>query len=44
MEPGRNLLDRIALIQDGVIGCFELIGEAVKQLSPEVRAKYPQIT
>ena len=32
------------LIQDAVIRCFEVIGEAVKQLSPEIRKKYPEIT
>ncbi|MBE8993918.1 DUF86 domain-containing protein [Microcystis aeruginosa LEGE 91341] len=32
------------LIQDAMIRCFEVIGEAVKQLSPEIRKKYPEIT
>lgn len=27
-----------------MIRCFEVIGEAVKQLSPEIRKKYPEIT
>ncbi|MDJ1171770.1 DUF86 domain-containing protein [Roseofilum sp. BLCC_M154] len=31
------------LIQDGVIRSFEVIGEAVKRLSPELRQKYPEI-
>ncbi|MDV3000331.1 MAG: hypothetical protein N5P05_001937 [Chroococcopsis gigantea SAG 12.99] len=31
------------LTQDGVIRCFEVIGEAVKQLSPEIRQKYPNV-
>jgi uncharacterized protein with HEPN domain len=29
------------LIQDGVIRSFEVIGEAVKRLSPELRQLYP---
>ena len=32
------------LIQDGVIRCFQVMGEAVKQLSPEIRQKYSEIT
>lgn len=31
------------LIQDGVIRNFEVIGEAIKQLSPELRQEYPAI-
>jgi len=31
------------LIQDGVIRNLEVIGEAVKRISPELRAKYPNI-
>ena len=31
------------LIQDGVIRQVEIIGEAAKRLSPELRSKYPHI-
>lgn len=31
------------LVQDGVIRQLEIIGEAVKNLSDEMRARYPQI-
>ena len=32
-----------SLIQDGVIRCFEVVGEAVKLLSPELKQNYPEI-
>jgi len=32
-----------SLIQDGVIRCFEVIGEAVKLLSPKLRQSYSDI-
>jgi len=32
-----------SLVQDAVIRNFENIGEATKKLSPEFRAKYPEI-
>ncbi len=32
------------LIQDGVIRSFEVIGEAVKRLSPELRENHPEIS
>jgi len=31
------------LIQDGVIRSFEVIGEAVKRISPELRQNHPEI-
>jgi len=31
------------IIQDAVIRNFEIIGEATKRLSPELRAGYPDI-
>ncbi len=34
---------RKRLIQDGVIRQIEIIGEAVKHLSPDLRAKYPSV-
>ena len=29
--------------QDAVVRCLEIIGEATKRLSPELRAHYPQV-
>jgi uncharacterized protein with HEPN domain len=40
---GRDAFMRDSLIQDGVIRNFEIIGEASKQLSDEVKAKHPDI-
>ena len=34
---------RDSLIQDGVIRNFEIIGEASKQLSDDVKGKHPEI-
>jgi uncharacterized protein with HEPN domain len=34
---------RQTLVQDGVIRQIEIIGEAVKHLSTELRAKYPHV-
>ncbi|MDT3674071.1 HepT-like ribonuclease domain-containing protein [Microcystis wesenbergii] len=43
-QGGKDRFYQSLLIQDAVIRCFEVIGEAVKQLSPEIRKKYPEIT
>ena len=43
-HEGKDRFYQSLLIQDAVIRCFEVIGEAVKQLSPEIRKKYPEIT
>lgn len=36
-QGGKDRFYQSLLIQDAVIRCFEVIGEAVKQLSPEIR-------
>ena len=36
-QEGKDRFYQSLLIQDAVIRCFEVIGEAVKQLSPEIR-------
>ena len=43
-QEGKDRFYQSLLMQDAVIRCFEVIGEAVKQLSPEIRKKYPEIT
>jgi len=40
---GRDAFLRNSLIQDGVIRNFEIIGEASKQLSDNVKGKHPEI-
>lgn len=40
---GREAFMQTPMIQDAVIRNFEIIGEATKRLSPELRAAYPQI-
>jgi uncharacterized protein with HEPN domain len=42
-QGGKTEFSQSLLIQDGVIRSFEVIGEAVKQLSPELRQDYPHI-
>ena len=42
-QGGREEFYRSLLIQDGVIRSFEVIGEAVKQLSMELRENYPNV-
>ncbi|MFO7032010.1 DUF86 domain-containing protein [Limnospira fusiformis CCALA 023] len=42
-EGGKIEFMQSLLIQDGVIRSFEVIGEAVKRLSPELRQSYPEI-
>ncbi len=40
---GKDTFFADALIQDGVIRNFEVIGEAVKRLSPEFRERHPEL-
>lgn len=40
---GKEIFMQTRMIQDAVIRNFEVIGEATKRLSPEFRAKYPEI-
>ncbi|MBN1285805.1 MAG: DUF86 domain-containing protein [Anaerolineae bacterium] len=42
-DVDRAAFEATSLIQDGVIRQQEIIGEAVKNLSPEIRARYPEI-
>ncbi|MCA1992407.1 MAG: DUF86 domain-containing protein [Coleofasciculus sp. S288] len=42
-QGGREEFSRSLLIQDGVIRSFEVIGEAVKQISQELRQSHPEI-
>ena len=41
---GKNIFMQTRMIQDAVIRNFEVIGEATKRLSPEFRAKYPEVS
>ncbi|MBW4625208.1 MAG: DUF86 domain-containing protein [Brasilonema octagenarum HA4186-MV1] len=40
---GKEAFMQTPMIQDAVIRNFEIIGEATKRLSPELRAAYPDI-
>jgi uncharacterized protein with HEPN domain len=40
---GQDAFARSPMIQDAVIRNFEIIGEAAKQLSPELRERYQEI-
>ena len=40
---GKEIFMQTRMIQDAVIRNFEVIGEATKRLSPEFRAKYPEV-
>ena len=40
---GREEFRLSPLIQDAVQRNFEVIGEAVKQISPEIKARYPDV-
>jgi uncharacterized protein with HEPN domain len=39
----KEIFMQTRMIQDAVIRNFEVIGEATKRLSPEFRAKYPEV-
>ncbi len=42
-HEGREVFMETPMIQDAVIRNFEIIGEATKRLSTEIRASYPKI-
>jgi uncharacterized protein with HEPN domain len=42
-ENGRDAFESSCILQDAIIRNFEVIGEAVKQLSPERRDQYPEV-
>jgi len=43
VQEGREAFESSHIVQDAVIRNFEVIGEAVKQLSPELRNQYPEV-
>ena len=40
---GKKKFNDNSLLQDGVIRQIEIIGEAIKRVSKEIRSKYPEI-
>lgn len=42
-EEGREAYMQSHVLQDAIIRNFEVIGEAVKRLSPELLGKYPDV-
>ena len=42
-EKGREAFETSYILQDAIIRNFEVIGEAVKQLSPELRDQYSEV-
>lgn len=42
-QEGKEAFESSPILQDAVIRNFEVIGEAVKQLSPGLRDRYPSI-
>ena len=40
---GRDAFHASELLQDGVIRSFEVIGEIVKRLDPDLKARYPAV-
>jgi uncharacterized protein with HEPN domain len=42
-RDGKEAFLQTTIIQDAVIRNFEIIGEATKRLSPEIRAAYPDV-
>ncbi len=42
-HDGREVFLQTTIIQDAVMRNFEIIGEATKRLSPELRVAYPDV-
>lgn len=42
-QEGREAFDASPILQDAIMRNFEVIGEAVKQLSPDRRDRYPEV-
>ncbi|MBB4091107.1 HepT-like ribonuclease domain-containing protein [Salinibacter ruber] len=42
-QEGREAFDASPILQDAVMRNFEVIGEAVKQLSPDLRDRYSSV-
>jgi len=42
-NEGREAFEESHVLQDAVMRNFEVIGEAVKQLSPALRTEYPEV-
>jgi uncharacterized protein with HEPN domain len=42
-EHGREAFEDSHVLQDAIIRNFEVIGEAVKQLSPDLQEQYPSV-
>ena len=42
-QNGRDAFESSHVLQDAIIRNFEVIGEAVKQLSPELREAHPDV-
>ena len=42
-KDGRDAFRRSPLIQDAVIRNFEIIGEAAKQISPQLKQAHPEV-
>jgi uncharacterized protein with HEPN domain len=42
-EITENTFKETSLLQDGVIRQLQIIGEATKKISPDIRSKYPDI-
>lgn len=43
-QDGKETFLQTTIIQDAVIRNFEIIGEATKRLSPEIRTTYPDVS
>jgi uncharacterized protein with HEPN domain len=43
VQEGREAFESSHIVQDAVIRKFEVMGEAVKQRSPELRNQYPEV-
>ena len=42
-QNGREAFESSHVLQDAIVRNFEVIGEAVKQLSTELRGQYPEV-